>query len=323
MEYERRGFVDLKKSNDKELILSVLWDVGKMIEDNAVYTLNPEVLEFDERGNAYFNSTDEEAKSVQCDFIAEYKALIGSMLQSKYRFVDYIEGGLSLLKKDKVLNEVYLAESVDEIRAILHKEHVDRIYDRKKNKKDIRKSNYVLLMVATIILFISTTLLSVYFIQDFYFKDKRTAAIVAAFEAYQSKDYIGVIDSLSFVDNSYMNSKEKCILAVSYIRSENLNDEQKENILNDLNILNIEKLYDYWIYLGRNKFADSQNIAMQLSDNELLLYSYMKEREFLLNNTNVDGQEKTDRISELENYIQGYKKEYDSKVESATSFDMN
>ena len=29
------------------------------------------------------------------------------------------------------------------------------------------------------------------------------------------------------------------------------------------------------------------------------------------------------KLSELENYIQGYKKEYDSKVESATSFDMN
>lgn len=325
MEYERKELSELKKNRDVDLILPILWEAGKLEDESQVkrFTLNPDELLYDDRGNVYLKKEDELNDDSKWDFLAEYKALIGSMLQTKYKFVDYIEGGLSLLKKDKLLNDVYLAESVIDVRKILREEHTKVIEGKKKNKIEVKRRRFIILEIFIVIFAISTLILGVYYLKD-YQKDKRSIAFINAFEAYQAKEYISVIDSLSSVDSSYMDSKEKYILAISYIRSENLTDEQKENIINDLNLLNIEKLYDYWICLGRSEFEGSQNIAMQLSNNELLLYSYMKERENLINNTTLDGQKKTDRLSELEKYIQDYKSEYEKKAEaSSTGFEMN
>lgn len=325
MEYMREKLNDIKKQNDRELILSVLWDLGKYSE-TAVGTnivLSLENIEYDNRGNAYLKVDSQDNNEAGYDFSTMYKAVIGAILQNKYKYVDYIEGGLSLLKKEPFLETIFAANSVDDIRKILMEEHEKCISERKKSKRLVNKRSYVAGRIGIVVISIIAIALAAYFISNYFFISKRDSAYIAGFESYISKDYIKVIDDLSAVDSKYMDYKEKYILAISYIRTENLTDEQKENIINDLNVLNLEKLFDYWIFLGRGEYETSQNMAMQLSDDELLLYSYMKEREYLKNNTSVEGQEKADRLAELERNIESYKKDFEQNVSSDNVIDMH
>lgn len=324
MEYIRKSLIDIKKQGDRELLLAVLWDLGKYNEKTVDYnaTLDPENIEYDNRGNSYIKaeSIEDETNS---DFIIMYKAAIGALLQDRYKYVDYIEGGQSLLRKEAFLATIFEANSIEDIRKILMEEHEKCISERKRTKKLINKRLYVVGCIGLVIISLAAITFGTYFFRNYFFVGKRNNAYIAGYESYLSKDYIKVIDDLSAVDSKYMDYKEKYILAISYIRTENLTDEQKENIINDLNVLNLEKLFDYWIFLGRGEYETSQNMAMQLSDDELLLYSYMKEREYLKNNTSVEGQEKADRLAELERNIESYKKDFEQNVSSDNVIDMH
>lgn len=325
MDYIHKSLNEIKKKEDSDLILSVLWDVGKYedMDDITNISLNPDNIEYDDRGNTFLINESIDENACDNDFLEMYKALCGALLQRKYKYIDYIEGGQSLLKKDQFLNRIYEANTVSAIRELLRDEHVEIIEHNKTKKKQVNKVMYYILVVCLGITILLSVFLGAYYIKDYFFIDKRNQAFISSYESFLAKNYVKVIDDLAFVDIKYMNSMEKNILALAYIRTENLTDEQKENIINDLSVRNLEKLYDYWIYLGRSDFSSSQNMAMQLSDDELLLYSYMKEREYLKNNTSIDGQEKADRLSELEDYIERYKNDFEKSTSQSNTIDMH
>lgn len=49
---------------------------------------------------------------------------------------------------------------------------------------------------------------------------------------------------------------------------------QKKNTISALSLETNEKVLDYWIALGRLQTEEAENIAQQVSDNDLLLYAY-------------------------------------------------
>ncbi len=75
-----------------------------------------------------------------------------------------------------------------------------------------------------------------------------------------------------------------------------------------------EKKLDYWIYLGRMETEEAENIAMQQSDDQLLLYAYLKEKKKVETDTKLSGAEKTAALTALEEKIQPLKEKY-SEVE--------
>lgn len=59
--------------------------------------------------------------------------------------------------------------------------------------------------------------------------------------SYLSGNYVKVIDDLRDIDIKYLDQHQKYILAVSYVRSESLTSEQKENILLTITVDGEEK----------------------------------------------------------------------------------
>lgn len=55
---------------------------------------------------------------------------------------------------------------------------------------------------------------------------------------------------------------------------------------------------------------------MQKSDDELLLYAYMTEKAILEKNTEISGEEKAARLSELEKKIEELSKQYETEDET-------
>ena len=86
--------------------------------------------------------------------------------------------------------------------------------------------------------------------------------------------------------------------------SENLTEEQKKNTISALSLETNEKVLDYWIALGRLQTEEAENIAQQVSDNDLLLYAYLKEKNMLETDTEISGKDKSDKLADLEGKIE-------------------
>ena len=100
------------------------------------------------------------------------------------------------------------------------------------------------------------------------------------------------------------------MLAVAYIKCEDLTAEQKNNILDRLVPDGDERVMEYWICLGRENVEEAENIAMQCSDNEMLLYAYLKEKQLLELNTEMSGEEKGAALENLQNKIDSLAEQY-------------
>ena len=132
------------------------------------------------------------------------------------------------------------------------------------------------------------------------------SAVKSAMNAYVENNYIAVIDAMKKIGLEQMDYHQKYILADAYINSENLSTEQKENILSNMTVNQNEKIFDYWIYIGRQNAVEAENIAMQLSDDELLIYAYLLDKKIVQTDTRMDGEEKKSRLAELDRKIEEY-----------------
>ena len=131
----------------------------------------------------------------------------------------------------------------------------------------------------------------------------RDQAVIRASRAYTVQNYVECIDELQNMQTDQMDTYTKYILASSYARCEALEKTELENVLKNISSYSNEAELGYWIAIGRSDFTQAENYAKALSDDKLLIYSYMKELNYLEGNINMDGEEKQNRMNELGNAI--------------------
>lgn len=76
-----------------------------------------------------------------------------------------------------------------------------------------------------------------------------------------------------------------------------------------------ESMMNYWIHLGRLDVVEAQNIAMQQSNDELLLYAYLKEKYLVETDMLISGEEKMQRLGSLDSKIDTLSEKYTSEEE--------
>lgn len=311
---EKKPFREIKKEG-KLFVLAALLDTGSYAKLSEAYrfTLNPENLYYDIHAKVGIEQKEELERGKVMDFLSEYKSLIGYCLQKRYDFEDYRQGGISLLDKNRFLKQIKEAETLESVIELLQREYEEVYHEKYFCMREVKKGAYAGLRIYTVILTVLFVCLAACFIYNQEWETKKDKAFLNAYEFYLDRDYVSLIDTVAAIDNRYMDRKMKMILSTAYVRTENLTPEQKENILNDISTVATDKIMDYWIYLGREKAAEAENIAKQLSDDEMLLYAYMKELAILKENTNMDGEEKAARISVLEGEIEKFKKAYEAE----------
>lgn len=136
----------------------------------------------------------------------------------------------------------------------------------------------------------------------------RQERITAANDAFLKKDYITVIDSLREFAVEDIDRPQKYILATAYIQGQavdTFSTADKEAILSKITYDASETVLNYWIHLGRLEVAEAEELAMQMSDNQLLLYAYMQELDQLEQGSGLSGEEKNNREQELREEIRG------------------
>ena len=127
-------------------------------------------------------------------------------------------------------------------------------------------------------------------------------SVVAASLAYIHGDHLTVQRELRNYSVDRLSDETKYFLARSYVSTEALTHSQIQNILTGLARLTDPILFDYWILLGRLYFAEAVDIAQRLGDDELLLFAYLHQLDFVRNDMSMPGDERIALISYLETH---------------------
>ena len=317
MTYEVGNFLpwaDIQREK-KELLFAALIDVGKLEEKAKIYrfTLAPENLYYDIQGRVYVKARDvygADGEFREEDFLREYKSLIGCTLVKKYKFEDYDEGGQDLLAEDKFLGGILECTEAAQIMDRLHGEYFHyREIHRERFAEVSRAKNRALkaaLAVTGMLALAGAAFLCWLFLWERPYKE----AVIAANEAYLQSDYSGTVEAMRDVEVERMDACQKYILAYACVRCESFSADNMQNILNTITLNGDEKAMEYWIHINRLDTEKAADIAMQESSDQLLFYAYLKERAVVENDASLTGQEKNERLSDIENKLKPLEEEF-------------
>ena len=220
------------------------------------------------------------------------------------------------MKKDKFLEQIAEQEDIEEIVSYLQGEYERLVEENATTKITINKRKYhrnkIYLTVTSVLMMFFAGFLAYEMLWERPYEN----AVMEANRSYLKINYSGVIEAFRNVEENRLSVYDKYILAHSYIQSENLTEEQKKNITSALSLETNEKVLDYWISLGRLEVSEAENIAQQVSDNDLLLYAYLKEKNILEADTTVSGEEKSGRLNELSSQIEQLSNAYGEDTEN-------
>lgn len=309
-----RAFPEIRRERRIDILLVLLGIAGLYeLSEEYRFSLRPENVFFDRHRNAAVMERDLYARGEEGEnewFLPEYKALIGYALQKKYSYEDYLEGGNALAIKTRILKPISQMESVEKIVEYLEMEYEKLAEDERENRTMVKKGwlkvNRIYRAVSLILLFG----LSVGMVYRQTVEKPREQALLAASDAFVRNDYLKVMDELADLRLDRIPEMQQYMLASAYVKSENLTMEQKENILGTLTPGGEKKRIHYWICLGRMDVSEAQNLAMQQSDDELLLYAYLKEKNLLEKDQEISGEEKTARLADLQSRIDKLSEKY-------------
>lgn len=303
---------NIEKESKKD-ILRFLINVASLerYNDKYIFSLDPSNLyyDFNMKPKILFRDV---ANDKTNDFINKYKALILTLLNNKYNYEQYYNGGLSLCNNDKKLNKYVNAEDISSIVSLLKKEYLDTIHKEKKHYTLCPKFLLIILLITTFVssLFFVKEKITLNNVESEYEHNK---TIMTASLNFNKEQYSKVIKNLSKISTNKLDNDMMYILAVSYIKSSSLDDAQKENALLKLRSDANDKYNIYWVRLGRHEFKKAYNIASQFDDERLLYYGYSVELSSLPGNIKLTAEEKRNRKEELTRLLDEYIKKMEGK----------
>ena len=237
------------------------------------------------------------------EFLLQYKMFVGGILSKKYSIEELQESGLEALKQEAAFIDFYEADSLEMLQQVLKDRKAAVIKKENDTTVRVNKKGY---MTKSILAVTATGLLTVaigVLCYGFFYLIPQQKSVIKANQAYIQLDYVNCIDSMERISPEVMDAPTKYILAVSYAKCESLKKEEMENIVSKLSLMSNQKELEYWIYLGRMEYATAEELAQALSDDQLLVYAYMKELDRLESDTSMNGEEKQERISTLQDKI--------------------
>ena len=320
--YEVKGYKEFsqirQERRDTRLIL--LMDCAKLVAscESYKYALSPENLYYDIHNEVAVMDRDLYGRGEEWsfeEFLTRYLALIGFALQKRYSYEDYINGGMDLLEKDKFLAQIAKETSIEGILTHLQQELEAVIEDYTTNKEMVDKKAYRrnrrLLGGLGGVLFIAAVFIAYIMLWVRPYQN----AVIDANKQYLRINYKGVVEAFSGIGVGRLSVYDKYILASAFIQCENLTPEQKKNISNALSLDSNEKVLEYWVYLGRLDVEMAEDIAQQVSDQDLLLYAYLKDKSMTEEDTKISGEEKAAKIESLTSKIEKLSEAYDDAKE--------
>lgn len=250
------------------------------------------------------------AEASEEEFCRQYRALIGFLLQKKYSYRDYLQGGQQLLSESRFLSGLLNLHTAEEIRRYLEAEYLRIKKDRSENYELFPKKAHRALKITAVSLAVLLAAAAGFLVYHMFFVEPYKDAEIGLSRAYTKSDYETSIRAMEKVPVKKMSDVEKYMLATAYVRTEDLTSEQKENIIETFSLNNAPERMEYWIYAGRNQTEEAVDIGIRLSDGQLQLYAYMKAKAMTEADTSMDAEKKKETLDKLDQKIEELSKEY-------------
>ena len=263
--------------------------------------------------------------------LSELRAFAAYLIQNKYTYEDYIKGGEKLLSynnKTKFLLDISDFEKA--------KETFEEMYSLELNTQkqkfiSVSRSKWMFKNTALVVSLLFFIAVSGYSGYQNYKIIKPQKSALSAERFYVEKDLVKVIDALKNIPVNEIDKHEKYILAVSYIRSQTVDafdPSIKNKLVDRLSYEGDENLLNYWIYLGRLEVDNAIDVAIRISDNQLLLYAYIQKLDLISADKNLSGDVKSQQLETLRTNIKNLAdtmgieyKDNESNVDETESFE--
>ncbi|MGI6050900.1 MAG: type VII secretion protein EssB/YukC [Bilifractor sp.] len=294
------------------------------LTDSYRFDLTEDNIYYDENYLVWVKKRDIYGRGEKPDrrkFLEQYKCFVAAVLGTHYSLKQLQESGVEICKNEKWFTPIYQCNTSGDVADILRKAR-DRYETREEHEtRRVSRKSFLVLRIVAIVAIAAAVLGGGYAI---YLSVKTVpvqSSLIAANESFIEKDYSACTEYLLDMDTEDMDIDTLYILAYSYANMESFRKDEMQNIIDSLSVHSSRQNLEYWIYIGRLQTDKAEETAMALSDDKLLVYAYMKEADTLENDTQMDGTEKQQRLTELESEIEklGQKYETDENSVSSTS----
>lgn len=240
------------------------------------------------------------------DFLKQYRALILFILHPKLDYERLIEGSGTL--QDPLSKNIQAALSPEQIDQMISEQVVIQKMKQEKQNQLVNKKSYTVFKWGSLVLLLATLVLG-FFVGNYALKEVPTQERIITAEAnYIANDYSGVLSTLKEDTPENLPKSAKYVYAVSSIQLDNLSNEQKEMILNNISQKSNENTLLYWIYIGKGAFEKALDIAQNVGDNQFILHAYTKLYEATKLDTKMNGEKKQELLTKYEEAIAKYMK---------------
>ena len=259
--------------------------------------------------------TDEEG------FVREYLCLLGALMQSKYKYEDFKESGKDLLSKNKKTKPFASLKQIVEVEAVL----TELLVQTKKRHDDtltvVSKSKYKKLRWTSRIAIVMTVVFLALSVFVHFYNNQFLQATADGFSAYIRSDFVETIDVLSELNINRMDHMVMYTLASAYIRTEALDDEQRENILAGVTPASTERVLEFWVLLAQGDYEGAIDVARLLGNDEYLVYGYLRERARIERDPNLSGAEREAQLEVVDRQLSDFELLHQQALEDEQALD--
>src|SRR5699024_10290165 len=134
---------------------------------------------------------------------------------------------------------------------------------------------------------------------------------------FYQEEYSSVIDTLHKSNHEKMPRIVQYELASSYIVNESLTEEQRKNIQGNITLQSDKRYFLYWIDIGRGNYQEAIDTARVLEDRDLIVFSLLKQREYVKTDPSLSGKEREDELKQIQQEIDEYMYEMEEAEKKA------
>ncbi|KUP09450.1 hypothetical protein Q75_00570 [Bacillus coahuilensis p1.1.43] len=307
-------FAQLKASQKERLIAA--FHLVQKVQQHSLSRLQlivcPENVAFDQGFTPHFihYGVKESIPPYEKDserLLKETKATVAAIIDPKSSFMEYFKFHETLKMSNKskaILGAKSLEEIGELLNAFINETTASDLSYRKVSKKSWKWNRY--LLVGVTVFLIPALLYSMY---SLFFLHPKHDRIVSAQESFLENKYSDVVTDLNAYEIGELPKVSQYQLALSYIVTESLTEEQKENVRNTISLQSDPLYYEYWIYIGRGQAQEALETARFLEDRDLILFGLLKYREQVKADSNLSSEERQQELSEIEREIKEYEEE--------------
>ena len=240
------------------------------------------------------------------DFLRLYQSLVISTVLPKYRFESLASGKTKL--RDAFSQEIFGAESFEAIHRLIEKQYRAAYLERHDKEKLVKKGRYSLYKWAAGFFVILAAVLGVWLAITLGSTLPKQEQITSSETHFIQTNYDQVTTDLQAYAPEGLPKSAQYVLAASFIHLENLTNDQKTTILNNLSMNSSPNELLYWIYIGRGNFNKALSIAQNIGDDQLILHAYTKLYDATNANTSMSGAQKQSLLNQYKQQIDKYVK---------------